>query len=142
MAKAPAAAPADDDEDDTGATDAGAEGEDAGEDTGHDEDVICTICKTADGTYTVHEGDEPEGGEDEGEGGEPSGEQPDGADEGEQYDSIGAVLKAVMDILQKDAEGGEGGAMQNFTAGYEGGAAASPAKAGMNAPVGAAGSKY
>jgi hypothetical protein len=120
-------APADDDPDTTGAdagADAGGDDTDAGGDThGDGETVLCTICKNADGSYTVHEGDEPEG-EDEGEGGGESAQEP-----GQELDSIGAVLKAVMDILREEAEGSGTSQEGNFTAGFEGGSGASQPRA-------------
>lgn len=49
--------------------------------------------------------------------------------EGIAADSIGAALKAAMDILNADEEAAEGEtAESNFAAGFEGGSEASPAK--------------
>lgn len=82
--------------------------------------VICTICKTADGAYQVIAGDEPEGGAAPDDmGGEPEAS-------GEIYDSIGAALKGVMDILQADQEA-EGGSQQQFEVGFGGGASSEAA---------------
>lgn len=49
--------------------------------------------------------------------------------EGMPADSLGAALKAAMDILQADEEASEGEtAESNFAAGFEGGSEASPKK--------------
>ena len=76
--------------------------------------VVVTICKSADGVYTVYAGEEPE------EPGEPAeGEEPAAAPEGEKADSIGAALKAAMDILKQDEDQAGG---DQFSAGYKDGA--------------------
>lgn len=123
---------------------------DAGGDT-----VVCTISKTADGGYMVFAGDEP----DEGEAGDMSGDDVDamgsggmgaggaggggagaggdvgaagaGGSPGQPADSIGAALKAALDILQSDVSSGgsPGSADQQFSAGF--GASKSPTPVGM-----------
>ena len=163
MAKMPASpaspAPADDDQDpDTTADNTDqSEGADAdeGDDQGEDEDsgdqVLVTITKSADGTYMVIAGDEEDdegegsdedaGGEDEGaSGAEPgaSGETGDES-EGKPANSIGAALKLVMDILKSDEaeSSGQGSEADNFSAGYSGDQAPTPA-----APGGGISQKY
>lgn len=99
----PAPATPDPGGDDTGATDTGP-------------DVLCTITKSGDGTYTVYAGDEPEGDE----GGDMAGGAGTGtAPQGVPADSPGAVLKAVLDILKADQSGG-GAAEDNFQSGFSG----------------------
>lgn len=78
--------------------------------------VICTILKNPDGTYALVAGDEPEPGAEGG-----GTEAP-----GQSYDSIGQLLKGVLDIVQTDADGGETGADQ-MRAGYAAGGGAAPA---------------
>lgn len=127
MAKAPAAtaaAPPEDEAEDAAAApeNAGGEQEGAADEGPEESDVLVTIAKGPDGTYLVYEGDEPEEDEEEGEG--EAGE----ADEGEEgnepegpepihADSVGAALKAAMDILHKDEAGGKSEHDQ-FTEGY------------------------
>lgn len=76
--------------------------------------VLCTILKNSDGTYMLVQGDEPEGMH----GGEEMGEGEPAEPQGETYDSIGQLLKGVLDIVQTDADGGESGADQ-MRAGYQ-----------------------
>lgn len=89
--------------------------------------VLVTILKNADGSYLIVEGDEPvapAAGEGEG---MPalSAEAP----AGKIVDSVGAALKAAMDILQHDAETEDGmSGQQQFEAGFKGGDTASPPK--------------
>lgn len=89
------------------------------------DDVVVTIVKTGDGSYTVYAGDEP----DEGAGGDMAGGDamaaggappPPPAPQGTPADSIGAALKAAMDILQSDASGGDqpGNAQDQFASGF------------------------
>lgn len=108
---------------------------DAGGDT-----VVCTISKTADGGYMVFAGDEPEEGEagdmsvDDAAAMGPAGDAPAGgapSAQGQPADSIGAALKAALDILQSDASAGSaaGSPDQQFSAGF--GASKSPTPVGM-----------
>lgn len=71
-----------------------------GEEDGDGKTVLLTVCKEADGTYRLIPGDEPE--PEEGDDGEASGE-----DMGKTYDSIGSLLKAILDMLNAKA-GDEG----------------------------------
>lgn len=89
--------------------------------------VLCTVLLNPDGSLQLVEGDENEaihGGEEmaEGEGG-------DMAQEGQTFDSVGPLLKAVLDIVQTAQDGGESGADQ-MREGYGAGEEAAPA-AGM-----------
>lgn len=87
--------------------------------------VLCTVMSNGDGTYTLVKGDE----EDAGVGGE-------AAPAGQTFDSPGALLKGILEIVQDSESAGEGSADDNFDAGYvsEGGEPTPPA--------GAAGKKY
>lgn len=114
--------------------------------------VVVTIAKTGDGSYMVYAGDEPDagGGDDSdmseddagamgGAGDGPAGAPMGGAagssgssgSSGTPADSIGAALKAAMDILQSDksSEGAPGNADDQLTAGF--GASKSPTPVGM-----------
>lgn len=86
--------------------------------------VLVTVLKNADGSYQVVEGEAPMPIEAD----VPTATADDAAT-GITVDSVGAALKAVMDILQGDAES-EGGlsGQQQFEAGFKGGDTASPAK--------------
>jgi hypothetical protein len=123
----------------------------AGDDTDSDDNVVCTITKTGDGSYMVYAGDEPEGG-DEGDmsdddtdamagGGAPApgggGAPP--APQGTPADSVGAALKAALDILNADksSEGAPGNADDQFAGGFN--ASKSPTPVGMG---GAMAQKY
>lgn len=86
--------------------------------------IICTVVMNADGTFGLIEGDEPEamhGGEEMGE-----GEDMGGGAEAQTFDSVGPLLKAVLDLVQTAQDGGESGADQ-MRAGYAGDEAAAPA---------------
>lgn len=80
--------------------------------------TLVTICKEADGSYVVYAGDKPDA----------AGAAPEGGgtgSAGSPADSVGAALKATLDILKADENGDEQG---DFNAGYDGGSNASPAK--------------
>jgi hypothetical protein len=118
-------------------------GDDTAPDTGESEesDVLVTIARDPAGGYLVYAGDEPE--EDEGgaedEGAEGNGEagagagagmaSGGGAEAGQHADSVGAALKAAMDILQEseNSAGAPGSSEDQFAAGFAGGAAPAPA---------------
>lgn len=85
---------------------------------GSDSTTVVTICKEAGGGYVVYAGEKPD---------DSQGEE--GADMGAQgtpADSVGAALKAALDILKADDNGG---AQADFQSGYDGGSNASPPKA-------------
>lgn len=110
----------------------------AGGDT--DDNVVVTICKNGDGSYTVYSGDEPEGrdeadmSEDDAGAMGPAGEAPapsDGAPapQGQPADSIGAALKIALDIMNSDksSEGAPGNANDQLNAGFSAPQAPTPA---------------
>ena len=128
MARAPAAAPMPADPmmggappaDDMGAAPmAPAEGEEQAQ-------VLCTIVMNADGTLGLFEGDEPESMH----GGEEMAEGEDMGAEAQTFDSVGPLLKAVLDVVQTAMDGGESGADQ-MRQGYAGDEAAAPAAPAM-----------
>jgi hypothetical protein len=132
------------DADDTGAD----QGADAGGDEGGEDDqesgpsgkVIATIVDAGDGTFILYAGDEPEGGDGDGggeegseseEGDEGAEQQPpedgdeseegEGEDEGaepEHFESVGPLLKRVLDLLN-EAEASNGSGEHAFKEGYE-----------------------
>jgi hypothetical protein len=107
MAMSPTAAPAPSMLDDT----------DAG-----DEDVLLTVCKEADGTYSLVKGDEQDAdGADTAGSAAPADKQT--------FDSKGSLLKAILDILNEDEEsaGGEGSSGDQFQAGFDENAPPKPA---------------
>lgn len=109
--------------DDPGAGDA------APEEEGDSGEVLLTVCKEADGTYRLIQGDEEDaepaaGGEAEGAGATDEGS-------GKVYDSKGTLLKGILDILNEDEQSaGAGGSSEDqFQSGF-GGAAGGAAPAG------------
>jgi hypothetical protein len=145
MAKAPAP-PADDEDGEIAApaADEGDTDEGAGDETGAGAGptVLLTVMDDGDGTFTLYQGDEPEGGEAAGgaegggeEGAEGAEEPAEGADEGEggmgagtggkQYDSVGALMKGIFDVLN-NAAASSGDAQSNFEAGFSGSSAPTP----------------
>ena len=124
MAQAPMAAAAAPNDPMAGATDPGMAG--GGDETGDmSSDVIVTITKTGDGSYMVYAGDEPDADADD----VPAGGGPAPAPQGTPADSVGAALKAAMDILQADASsaGAPGSADDQMAAGYNASTAPTPA---------------
>ena len=112
MAKMPAAPMGEDNTDMTDVTPTDA----APEDTDSEPTVLLTVLDNGDGTFKLVEGDENEAIHDEDmapEGAEP--EQP-----GEDFDSPGPLLKAILDIIEKAQNGGEGTGEANFQAGFSG----------------------
>src|SRR5258708_520425 len=103
--------------------------------------VLCTILANADGTYQLVQGDEDEGegSEDDtgggtdaqtagapmggGSGGDTSGATLPPETQGQQFDSIGALLKGLLDVLKsyEASASGEGSDQDNFSAGFSGG---------------------
>ncbi len=126
MAQAPTAAPPPVD------PGAAAPPPDAG-DEGDQPMVLATILKNPDGGFQLIAGDEEEAGEDMG--GEGGGGAEPGAGEGEaeaapmgkSYDSVGALLAAVHEIVMKDQDGGAS-AKDQMAAGF--GTPPAPAPAG------------
>lgn len=113
-------------------------GGDAGSDAGSD-DVIVTICKNDDGSYTVYAGDEPDAdsgdmSEDDADAMGAAGTAPapgGGAPppEGQPADSIGAALKIALDLLNADksSEGAPGNADDQLAAGFSASQSPTPA---------------
>lgn len=86
--------------------------------------VLCTVILNTDGSLTLMEGDEPEemhGGEEMGEGEGMAAEQV----PSQTFDSVGPLLKAILDMVQTAQDGGETGSDQ-MRAGYAGDEAAAP----------------
>lgn len=130
-----AAAPAPEDDDDSGMDPGGAdgaEGDEDGGDAGQEGTVIATIVQLPDGTWCLYHGDEPDEGD---EGSEPSGGS-EGGPEGEEgdenapamgaepegpmkeeFDNPGQLLKAVLDLLQQ-SESSQGGGEAAFESGF------------------------
>lgn len=147
MAKIPpaAAAPPPDAADDDGATPGADTPPAAGDEAADQPTVLLTVMDNGDGTYTLIKGDEDadsdESPDDADAAAGAAGTTPPataaapGADEdqGQTFDSPGALLKGILDLL-KDHESeasGEGSDDDNFSAGFAGGSSASPAKPTM-----------
>lgn len=126
----------------TGATDDQADGSDDSGGTDNGPTVLLTVMDNHDGTYQLIAGDE----DDDNEGSEDSGASDTSADDtgagagmetagaasepqGTTYDSPGALLKGILDLVKKSEDEAGGGAQDNFAAGFAGGSSASPAKA-------------
>lgn len=76
------------------------------------EDVLLTVCKEPDGSYSLIKGDEQDA-----DGADTAGSATES--DKQTFDNIGALLKAIMDLLQADerADGAEGG--DQFQAGFD-----------------------
>lgn len=108
---------------DTGAADAGPT-------------VLLTVMDLHDGTYSLIQGDEDEAGEGDdasaaaapADGSAPAPDA--GASSGQTFDSVGSLLKAILDLLKthEESASGDGSAQDNFDAGFSGGSSASPPK--------------
>lgn len=116
MSAAPAAAdPTDDSGTDMTDPTAGAGG---GDQSG---DVLLTVLKNDDGTYTLIQGDEDDGA-DSGSTDMGAGASSDTDSSGDNYDSKGALLKAILDILNEDesSSGAAGSSEDQFQSGFTG----------------------
>lgn len=102
---------------------AGAGSDDGMSDEGPQDSVVATIMYAADGTFKLVTGDEPEDGSE--------------ADGGKTFNSIGELLKGVLDEVKTFQAniGGDGDDQQNFQQGYSDGSAASPPKQAMGGGV-------
>lgn len=99
--------------------------------------VLLTVLDLGDGTYKLIEGDEDEdqdaGGDTAGGGGSmapgsdaaPIGGGDQGS-EGQTFDSVGALMKGILDVLQKSEAGADGSEDDNFDAGYSGASTGAP----------------
>lgn len=108
--------------DDTGGGD-----QDAGDDQSGQ--VLCTILKNPDGGYTLVAGDEDdgtEGGDMADGGGDDMGGDMGAKPQGQSFSEPGALLKGVLDLLNKDAAANGGGTQSNFEAGFSGSSAPTP----------------
>jgi hypothetical protein len=146
--------PTDDEDDDAAGADEGGDqgGDEAmdGADGADKPTVLCTVMDNHDGTYTLYHGDEPEEGEgdgeadegDEGDEGEHEtetmGAGAEGSDGGTNYDSIGALLKGIMDYVKESQS--EGSDQENFDSGF--GDTTGAAAGGMGGGTAMAGQKY
>lgn len=135
MATAPAAAPAPDDG--TDPTDA------ATPDTGATPTVLFTVMDNGDGTFTLIQGGpdaddasgDGGGDTDAGASGDASGTDT-GTDnsgsQGQTFDSAGALLKGILDLLKQNQDGSGGGSSQSqFAAGFSGGDAGGASQPAM-----------
>lgn len=132
-------APMADDTEQPPADDASASDDSGSEDDAGSENVLLTVCKEADGTYSLIKGDEEDAdgmdaaGSSDVEGtSEEAGKQT--------FDSKGALLKAILDILNEDeasASGDTGSSEDQFQDGFSG-ASAPPAGAGSKVGAGTA----
>lgn len=131
-------APMADDTDAPPAVDASASDDPGSEDAG-DENVLLTVCKEADGTYSLIKGDEEDADGTDAAGSSDTAGTPEEAGK-QTFDSKGALLKAILDILNEDeasASGDTGSSEDQFQDGFSG-ASAPPAGAGSKVGAGAA----
>ena len=89
--------------------------------------VLLTVMKTGDGKYSLVIGDEPE--EDESlaapEGAGPAAGGTPALPEGQMYDSVGALLKGILDVVRKD-QGETGAGDEAAQSSFEDGFASKP----------------
>jgi hypothetical protein len=105
------------------------------------QNVLCTILANDDGSYSLIAGDEddtsgagnagaPIGGDTASTTNPPgaSANMGGGSPQGQSFDSPGALLKAVLDLLKahESSASGQGSDEDNFSAGYSGGAGGAP----------------
>jgi len=126
---AAAAAPADDMADEAAPDDAAMAPADEATEPG-DEDVLFTVVKESDGTYSLIKGDEEDAsGMDTA--GSADMAEPAADDNKQNFDSPGPLLKAILDMLKEDmsSAGAPGGAEDQFQGGFEEASPAKPAAA-------------
>lgn len=123
--------------------------DDQGTDQPAGPNVLLTVLDLGDGTYKLIEGDEDE---DQGTGGDAAGDAgglpssggmgagasgstvPSGmgssdgsaSGAGQTFDSIGSLMKGILDVLQKSEAGADGSEDDNFDAGYSGASTGAP----------------
>lgn len=119
-----------------------ADGSAPADDSGAGPTVLCTVLDNGDGTYTLVQGDESDTGAgasappDAGAMPAPGGDMgaPPAGPQGQSFDSVGALLKGILDLVKAAQDSGpDGSAESNFSAGFDGGSAASPTKSGAGA---------
>lgn len=113
MSPTDAAAPPAPMPEDAGAADPGAAGDDGTEEAG-DEDVLLTVCKEPDGTYSLIKGDEQDA-----DGADAAGSATEEGTGKQTFDSVGSLLKAILDVLKADQESGGGEGGDQFQAGFD-----------------------
>lgn len=99
------------------------------------DNVIVTICKNDDGSYTVYSGDEPDAdgddmsGDDAGAMGSAGDATAAPTAQGQPADSVGAALKIALDLLNADksSEGAPGNADDQLAAGFSASQSPTPA---------------
>lgn len=139
----PGASPTPDMDDDASPAEDSTDTGDASAPTGT---VLCTIMDNGDGTYTLIKGDEDDvgAGSADSDAGAATGATAAGAGSdaddsgsdtaGQTYDSVGALLKGVLDIVNEaeSSAGGEGSSDDQFSAGFNGDSSPTPAKPAMS----------
>lgn len=111
--------------DDAAGADAGAA---PGDEGAEESDVLLTVVKEADGTYSLIKGDEQEADGEDAAGAAATPGTPEEANK-QSFDSVGALLKAILDLLNEDksSEGAEGSSGDQFQAGFDENAPPKPA---------------
>ncbi len=105
------------------------------EGAGDGSEVILTVCKEADGTYSLIKGDEEEANGEDAAGAAATEGTPENENK-QSFDSKGALLKGILDILNEgeSSEGAEGTSEDQFQSGFGGGEGA-PATAPAAVPA-------
>lgn len=101
---------------------------DAGTDEPGDENVLLTVCKEADGTYSLIKGDEQDADGMDAAGSADVAGSPEQSNK-QTFDSVGSLLKGILDLLNEDkaSAGAPGDADDQFNAGFDENAPAKPA---------------
>ncbi len=94
--------------------------DDGAEERDDDQRVLCTVLCDKDGKYTLVTGDEAE--EEDGlaapEGAGPAEGGTPAMPEGQQFDEVGPLLKAILDLVRADKGGDTDGGQADFESGY------------------------
>ena len=122
-------------------------GADASDDSTPSSTVLCTIMNNGDGTFTLIDGDEDDytgddssaGADAGGDGSDDSAGAGEGAEgsppaaggvaaspKGQEFDSPGPLLKAVLDLVKTAQESSGGSDEDNFSAGFNGDKSSTP----------------